>query len=174
MPCQLESCPTVSKTKATPKKLQQRSKPSWEDTAFSRYLVFVVLLRKATPTSNFPNFQFPQFPRKWSGRIPYSKTFEGINFWKYNFWRTLSWITSFAAPKDATAQILWRKLSRIATKPRNSQKFLPQSFPLYCSGQAENWAMDLQLVLVTSNCARHISWFHLLCLHSDHSGGNNS
>ena len=34
-------------------------------------------------------------------------------------------LLAFAAPKDTTPQITWRKLSRIATKPRNSQKFSP-------------------------------------------------
>ena len=34
-------------------------------------------------------------------------------------------LLTFAAPKDATPQISRRKLSRIATKLRNSQKFSP-------------------------------------------------
>lgn len=32
-------------------------------------------------------------------------------------------------PKDATPPISWRKLSRIAIKPRNSSKFFPSKFP---------------------------------------------
>ena len=36
-----------------------------------------------------------------------------------------------ATPKNDTAQILWRKLLRIATKPRNSWKFSPPKVSHY-------------------------------------------
>ena len=45
---------------------------------------------------------------------------------KYDFHgENVRGLLAFAAPKDATPQISWRKLSCIATKPRNSQKFSP-------------------------------------------------
>jgi len=52
---------------------------------------------------------------------------------KYDFRReNFRGLLGFAAPKDATLQILRRKLSRIATKLRNSQQvFFLKSFPLY-------------------------------------------
>ena len=57
------------------------------------------------------------------------ETFEGENFCelvKIRFSRrNFRGLLAFAVPKDATPQISRRKLSRIATKLRNSRKFSP-------------------------------------------------
>ena len=47
------------------------------------------------------------------------------NWKKYNRGENFCGLLAFAVAKDATLQISWRKLSRIATKPRNSRKFSP-------------------------------------------------
>ena len=52
---------------------------------------------------------------------------EKYNFHGENFRRLLA----FAVPKDATPQILQRKLSHIATNPQNSQKFSPSKVSRY-------------------------------------------
>ena len=61
------------------------------------------------------------------------KTFEGKDFRKLvkNTIFTLSQIAQFCRTKGRHApnKILRRKLSQIATKPRNSRSFLPQKFP---------------------------------------------
>ena len=60
-------------------------------------------------------------------------TFEGesfrefVRFLQENFYG----LFAFAAPKDAMPPILQRKLSQIATKPRNSQKFSPLKVSRY-------------------------------------------
>ena len=60
----------------------------------------------------------------YSGKLSREKIF--ANWWKYNFrWENFRGLLAFAAPKDATPQISRGKLSRIATKPRNSRKFSP-------------------------------------------------
>ena len=50
------------------------------------------------------------------------------NWWKIHLWWNLSQI---ACQMMLCPQILWRKLSRIATKPRNLRNFCPQKFPLH-------------------------------------------
>ena len=58
----------------------------------------------------------------YSGKLAREKTF--ANWWKYDFrGENFRGLLAFAMLKDATPQISWRKLSRIATKPRNSRKF---------------------------------------------------
>ena len=57
------------------------------------------------------------------------ETFEGENFRR---------LLIFAAPKNATAQISQRKLSRIATKPQNSWKFSPSKISRYTVLMSQN------------------------------------
>ena len=54
-------------------------------------------------------------------------------------------------PRQRTTppQILRRKLSRIATKPRNSRVFSLESFPLYGSA---SWSHTLLLLYYTTHC----------------------
>ena len=46
-------------------------------------------------------------------------------------WENFRGLLAFVAPKDAVPQILQRKLSSIATKPQNSQKFSPSKIFCY-------------------------------------------
>ena len=79
----------------------------------------------------------------YSGKLSREKTF--ANWWKYDFrGENFRGLLAFAVPKDATPQISWRKLSRIATKPQNSWKvFSRESFPLY----GNNWWCQVECLL---------------------------
>ena len=60
----------------------------------------------------------------YSGKLSREKTF--ANWWKYDFrGENFRGLPAFVMPKDTTLQISWRKLSCIAAKPRNLQKFSP-------------------------------------------------
>ena len=66
----------------------------------------------------------------WCSWIPYSGKFSREKLLrigeKYDFrGENLRGLPAFAAPKVRCPQILWIKLSQIATKPRNSRKFSP-------------------------------------------------
>ena len=62
------------------------------------------------------------FQRRKLLRIGEKYDFRGENF---------HGLLAFAAPKDVTPQISQRKLSRIATKSRNSRKFSPSKVSSY-------------------------------------------
>ena len=65
--------------------------------------------------------------------VPYSGKLSRENWWKIWFLRRkLLWIAhSCCAKGHHTPKFLRRKLSRIATKPRNSQKFSPSKVSCY-------------------------------------------
>ena len=71
------------------------------------------------------------FQRRKLSRIGEKYDFHGENFCE---------LLAFATPKDAMPQILQSKISRIATKPRNSRKFSPSKFPaIRYSGISKNF-----------------------------------
>ena len=71
-----------------------------------------------------------EFTLLYSGKLSREKTFS--NWWKIQFSRRkISQIAHFVAPKVPHPQILWRKLSQIATKLWNSRKFSPLKVSRY-------------------------------------------
>ena len=89
----------------------------------------------------FIEFSFNEFvgfdyetTRRYSNSYRIAENFRGRKLSqigdKYDFRKeNFRGLLACAAPKNATPQILQRKLSLIATKPRNSWKFLPRKFP---------------------------------------------
>ena len=68
---------------------------------------------------------------------------------KYDFHReNFHWLLTRAAPKDATSSNFAKKTSRLATKPRNSQKFSPSKVSHYIVRRDE-WA---NLIFSCSSC----------------------
>ena len=85
---------------------------------------------------------------------------------KYDFCReNVCWLLACAAPKDATPPISRRKLSQIATKPRNLQRFSPSKVSHYtvCL-QAISPSIKLQATLLSlapsDSITFYILWFH--------------
>ena len=116
----------------------------------------------------------------YSGKFSRKKTF--TNWWKIWFlWRKLADCSLVPCRRAPCPQILWRKLSQIATKLRNSRKFSPSKVFHYT---VVNYLNCHQLIKLLTNCfsataygssstwcrdftsgkqSSYIFWFHLHC-----------
>ena len=68
-------------------------------------------------------------------------------------WFSLSWIAHWCHQKMPLPQISRRKLSRIATKPQNSQKFSPLKVSYYTRTISPLWCTSLIFSAVCDNTA---------------------
>ena len=94
----------------------------------------------------------------YSGKLSREKTF--ANWWKYDFCReNFRRLLAFALPKDTTPQISRKKLSRIATKLRNSRKFSPSKVFRYTVLHCMHEPMLICLYCNNYRSSRHwITW----------------